>query len=130
MQVLVLICALLLASCQRVDNFNGRASEAIVINEKCKVYIHFEFLSPRKNVWVCSSAKLQPQEDLVAREYVRRRTLIYEVSQFSRINHPPVEFKKVANDVYLNGSPMGDDTNAVVEADGKVFMGEFIRTFD
>ena len=34
------------------------------------------------------------------------------------------------NDIYINGMPMGNNINAVVDEHRTVFMGSFVRSFD
>ena len=127
MKILILIAvALMLSSCYK----SSPSESNINIGEKCDSYVQFEFKSPEKFVWVCSTGRPSILKGVNIREYSYKGMTAYEVGEFGEIVFPPSKFKKTGNEIYINEIPMGKFMNAIVTADGKVLMGHFIRTFD
>ncbi len=130
MQVLVLMLIFFLISCERTEIFSENTNQGVIVSEKCKSYVQLEFLIPKKNVWICSTEELYAQEGLKMRGYVYKKMRVYEISDFSVFSFSGLRFERVGNDIKINSNPMGGETNAVVDAEKKIFLGEFIRTFD
>ena len=124
--LVLIVTALMLSSCNEPSQNESR----INMIEKCDSYVQFEFKSPEKFVWVCSTGRPSTLKGVNIREYSYKGMTAYEVGEFGEIVFPPSKFKKTGNEIYINEIPMGKFMNAIVTADGKVLMGHFIRTFD
>jgi hypothetical protein len=106
----------------------GISSHSASLTPPCN-YVGFEFVEQKKNVWVCAP-KIHEVIEITGIEKSSYRGIDYRVLKFQRINFPPALFENIEGKIFINKVNLKDYTNAVVDKDGIVHAGQFIRSFD
>jgi hypothetical protein len=114
--------------------FNDGAGKVMAENKvdatsKCKKYTGFQFIEQKKYVWVCAPKE---RADIIENGITKGKYsgVDYVVSDFNIIKFPPAFFENKNGEISINNISMGNHTTAVVDKNGNVFMGGFIRYFD
>lgn len=107
-------------------------AESTSIDDSLPEHFLLQFLGKKKYIWIIFNENLgipKIRGDLYYERFGRVRQQHYVFCGVGSINYGETEITVSDTDIIINGAAMGSYNNVLIENDGTVRMGAFLRTF-